>query len=97
MVEMDGFEPPRFLGDRFTVCCNQPLCHISILKHTTGTPQQSQDRLLLLPFRHYSSALFHRVILGFPLNFRVHDSEPARQLDILSIMHLAVLSTSNTF
>ena len=25
-------------------------------------------------------SILHRVILGFPLNFRVHDSEPARQL-----------------
>ena len=29
LVETDGFEPPRFLKDRFTVCCNQPLCHVS--------------------------------------------------------------------
>ena len=29
LVETDGFEPPRFLGARFTVSCNQPLCHVS--------------------------------------------------------------------
>ncbi len=29
MVETDGFEPPRFLGNRFTVCRNRPLCHVS--------------------------------------------------------------------
>lgn len=29
LVEWDGFEPPRFLGARFTVWCNQPLCHHS--------------------------------------------------------------------
>ena len=29
LVETDGFEPPRFLGARFTVWCNQPLCHVS--------------------------------------------------------------------
>ena len=34
LVETDGFEPPRFLGARFTVWCNQPLCHIS--KISTG-------------------------------------------------------------
>ena len=29
LVEMDGFEPPRFLQNRFTVCRLQPLGHIS--------------------------------------------------------------------
>ena len=26
-------------------------------------------------------SILHRVILGFPLNFHAHDSEPARQLE----------------
>lgn len=30
MVDADGFEPPCFLRARFTVSCNQPLCHASI-------------------------------------------------------------------
>ena len=33
LVETDGFEPPRFLGARFTVWCNQPLCHVSKTYH----------------------------------------------------------------
>jgi hypothetical protein len=34
LVETDGFEPPRFLKNRFTVCRHQPLGHASnILKH----------------------------------------------------------------
>ena len=36
LVEMDGFEPPCFLGARFTVWCNQPLCHISNLVLDSG-------------------------------------------------------------
>ena len=36
MVEADGFEPPRFLRARFTVWCNQPLCHVSIFGGPTG-------------------------------------------------------------
>ncbi len=34
LVETDGFEPPRFLGARFTVWCNQPLCHVSVVCNT---------------------------------------------------------------
>jgi hypothetical protein len=36
LVEMDGFEPPRFLQNRFTVCRLQPLGHISMLGQATG-------------------------------------------------------------
>ena len=36
LVEMDGFEPPRFLQNRFTVCRLQPLGHISKMVHHSG-------------------------------------------------------------
>ena len=34
LVEADGFEPPRFLQNRFTVCRLQPLGHASLIVNT---------------------------------------------------------------
>jgi hypothetical protein len=53
----------------------------TISKHTTGTTLTSQDRLLLLPFRHYSLTYSTVSYLGFPSTFMcVAKSQPVNWL-----------------
>ena len=97
MVEPVGVEPTMHKGGGFTVHWGYQFSYDSILKHTKGTPQQSQDRLLLRLLRHYSTAYSTVSYLGFPSTFMYIVASQPVSWNILPTMHLAVLSTSNTF
>jgi len=62
LVETDGFEPPRFLGARFTVSCNQPLCHVSKTYHI-----ETHWLLLVIVFNYLSVAVDQCVFIWYTI------------------------------
>ena len=49
-VRRGGFEPPQGKPDRFTVCCNWPLCHLRIVWTFLSYPNQSCNKGIIPNF-----------------------------------------------